>query len=83
MARMAKRKKPTDGNGEEPKKRYPSREKTRYVALPLELYEALEGYAAKRSDEDDTRSVSWAARVAIRRFLVGEGLWPPPHGKKP
>jgi hypothetical protein len=83
MPAMAKRKKKPDDAVPEPidpgagKKRYPSREKTRYVALPLDLYEVLEKYAKSRSDEDDQKSVSWAARVAVRRFLTGEGLWPP------
>ena len=80
MVRMAKRKgKAGEGESGEgtPRKRYPSREKTRYVALPLDLYAVLEQFARSRSDEDDQKSVSWAARVAVRRFLTGEGLWPP------
>jgi hypothetical protein len=82
MGRMAKRKNTSGEGGPDegkPKKRYPSREKTRYVALPRDLYAVLEQYAKSRSDEDDQKSVSWAARVAVRRFLSGEGLWPPPE----
>ena len=78
MSSMAKRK-TADGGGE--KKRYPSRENTRYVAIPKALYEALEQYAKARSDEDERKSVSWAARVLIRRGLTDEKMWPPPEGK--
>jgi predicted Zn-dependent protease len=76
MSGVAKKtpKQPTD---DEPK-RYPSRDKVRYVAIPLELHEALDKYAKDNSDEDNVKSISWAARVAIRRFLRSEGLLPPP-----
>lgn len=80
MKAMAKKKpkpdQPSEVGGSE-KKRYPSREKTKYVAIPKALYEALESYAKSRSDEDDTKSISWAARVAIRNFLQEAGHWPP------
>lgn len=75
MLGMAK-KRPT-GSDQPGKKRYPSRENTKYVAIPLELHEALQAYADSRSDEDDKKSVTWAARVAIRKFLTDIGLWPP------
>lgn len=61
-----------------PKATYPSRAKIRYVGIPKEIHEALERYAQSRSDEDEEKSVSWAARHAIRKFLTGEGFWPPP-----
>ena len=70
--------KPRKADADAAKKRYPSREKLRYVAIPVELHEALQRFAASRSDADDEKSVSWAARVAIRRFAVAEGLIPPP-----
>jgi hypothetical protein len=62
----------------EPPKRYPSRENVRYLGLPADLYAALERYARSKSDEDDSKSVSWAGRRAVRKFLVDEGFWPPP-----
>jgi hypothetical protein len=74
-----------DTSGQPPeggKKRHPSREHIRYVALPLELHQALERYAESRSDEDDKKSVSWAARVAVRRSLTDQGFWPPKGGKE-
>jgi hypothetical protein len=84
---MAKKKKPDAVNPppdpvpEQPmKKRPPSREKLRYVALPLDLHQFLKDYADSKSNEDDKRSVNWAARVAIRRFrriLEEAGEWPP------
>lgn len=58
--------------------RYPSREKTRYVGISLELHQALQRYADSRSDEDDQKSVNWTARRAIRKFLTEEGFLPPP-----
>jgi hypothetical protein len=80
---MAKKKpvnkSPSPVEPEVPAKRYPSRDKIRYVGIPVELHEALEQYAQSRSDEDDVKSISWAARVCIRRFLTDEGFWP----KKP
>ena len=66
-----------DDKGKEP---YPSRKNTRYAGLPVKLYAALARYAKDHSDEDEERSISWAARVAIRKFLSDEGYWPPPEG---
>jgi hypothetical protein len=83
MPVMAKRKKPTEPEPTPPleppeeKRRPPSRENLRYVAIPLQLHQALEQYAKDHSNEDETKSISWAARVAIRKFLVAEGRWPP------
>lgn len=83
MGAMAKRKSNSGGEGKgEGKKRYPSRENTRYLAVPRAIYEALERYARSRSDEDEAKSVSWAGRVAIRKFLTAEGFWPPPPEAK-
>jgi hypothetical protein len=59
-------------------KRFPSRENTRYVGIPLELYRALEKFAEAKSDQDDRKSVAWAARRAIRKMLTDEGLLPAP-----
>lgn len=76
---MARKKKSDDASNTEqnvPKPKYPSRTKTRYVAIPKDMHDALVRYAQSRSDEDDRKSVSWAARVAIRKFLTAEGLWP-------
>lgn len=58
-------------------KRYPSREKTRYVAVPAQIHEALKEYARKHSDQDDEKSISWAARRLLREALERAGLWPP------
>ena len=79
MGLMAKRKNksddaPSSDQPEEGKRsRPPSRENTRYVGLPLTLYTALQKYAEDHSDEDTKKSASWAARVAIRRFLKDAG----------
>lgn len=45
-------------------KRYPSRDKVKYVPIPVEMWDALERLGAK-----DERSVSFMARRAIREFL--------------
>lgn len=65
MPSVAKRKTPppSDGDAEKKPKRYPSREGYRYVLIPKELWEFLEGLA-----KDQDRSVSWYARKAIREF---------------
>src|SRR5947208_1284074 len=82
-ALMAKRKKNDDASQEPPmppageKKKPPSREKIRYLAIPLELHELLKRYADEHSDEDSRKSINWAARVAIRRFLQSEGYLGP------
>jgi hypothetical protein len=82
MSAVAKKKKPAESDPNPPggpgKRRYPSREKVKYIAIPAEMHAALEKYALSRSDEDDQKSINWAGRVAIRRFLTQEGLWPPP-----
>lgn len=63
------------------KKRYPSRENTRYLGVRLDIYEALQRYASDQSDDVETRSASWAARLALVQFLTEKGYWPP--AKKP
>jgi hypothetical protein len=64
------------------KKKYPSRANIQYVAIPLRFHDAPAEYARQHSDEDDEKSVSWAARVALRRFLTAEGLLPPRDDKE-
>ncbi len=61
----------------EPSKRPPSREKLRYVAIPIEMHAGLIEYARQHSDEDEDKSISWAARRAVREFLLRNKLWPP------
>lgn len=79
---MAKKQnKPAATSDAEEQKRYPSRENTKYVALPINLYRALEQYAKDHSTEDDDKSISWAARVAVRKFLTEEGVKIPPPPK--
>ncbi len=70
MGLMAKKKNPPEPTPDppEPSKRYPSRDNLRYVALPLDLYNYLVQYAAEHGSEDDTKSISWAARVAVRDY---------------
>lgn len=70
---MAKKKPPTSG----PKKRYPSRDNYKSLSLSKELYEGLQAYAESRSTEDDKKSVSWAARAIVRKFLSEQGILPP------
>lgn len=77
---MARKKKSDDAPNTEnqvSKRTYPSRAKTRYIAVPEELHDALAAFAESRSDEDEKKSISWAARVALRKFLTSEGFWPP------
>lgn len=76
---MAK-KPPKPPNESEPAKRYPSRDRTKYVAIPLEEWAQLKALA----DEQD-RSVSYMAKQAVRKLLAEVGRWPPPAdqgGKK-
>lgn len=68
MAVMAKSKKKPDDKPV----RYPSRENTRYVAVPLAMYEVL-----KRIADADERSTSFVARKAIREYLEKLKMWPP------
>jgi hypothetical protein len=84
MSSMAKKKTPSqqppseEAPDEGASKRYPSRDKVRYVALPLNLHTVLEQYARDHSDEDDEKSISWAARVLLKKALTTEKRWPPP-----
>lgn len=59
-------------------KRFPSRERVKYVALPTNFIQALNDYADEHSDEDDAKSASWAARALIRKALLAEGKAVPP-----
>lgn len=45
-------------------KRYPSRDQTKYVALPLDVWTKLKALA----DADD-RSVSWMAKRAVLEYI--------------
>ena len=45
-------------------KRYPSRENTKYIAIPVDLWEAIR----KRAERDD-RSVSATAKRMLRRQI--------------
>lgn len=64
---------PSPADNPRPKKRPPSRERVRYVALPVALYQLLQQYAADHSDQDDAKSISWAARKGLRTFLESAG----------
>ena len=75
MATTMAKKKPVGKPGE--RKRYPSRENTRYVALPLALYEVLEVIGL-----EEDRSISWLARKAVREFLERHGRMPSPKTKE-
>lgn len=72
---------PDEQPNDEASKRYPSRENVRYLALPVELYEAIGRFAQAHSDEDEKRSISWAGRRLVRKALSDEGFWPPPRPK--
>jgi len=54
-----------------------SRKNTKYLGVPADLYEALDRYRVSKSDEDDEKSMSWAGRHALRKFLESVGFWPP------
>ena len=50
------------------RKRPPSRDAIRYVALPLDLHSFLEEFAKSKSTPYDEKSISWAARQAVYWF---------------
>jgi len=54
-----------------------NRKNTKYVGLPIALYEALEAFADSRSSEFDKKSMQWAGRIAVSEFLREKGFWPP------
>lgn len=86
MKSMAKKRtppNPPEPPEEGPKKRYPSRDRIRYVAVPVHLYELLEKYASDHSDQDTQRSVSWAARRVVRIGLEQEGYDTEPQPSPP
>ena len=66
-ATMAK-KKASDLDGRE-KPEAARRLHAKYVGLPAELWEKLKAWA----DRED-RSISWAARRAVREFLERQGI---------
>jgi len=51
------------------KKRFPSRDRVKYLGVPVAFHEALERYADAHSTEFDRKSVSWAARVLFGPIL--------------
>lgn len=63
-------------------KRYPSREKLRYVGVPLDIDALLVQYATDHSTVDDVKSKNWAARVLLREILSSKG-YKPEANKKP
>lgn len=67
-----KEKKPASKRPTKPS--YPSRQNIKYVGVPKSYRDALRIYAAKHSDPDQKKSVSWACRVAIRRLMDQEGI---------
>lgn len=69
MAIMSKKKQPPEGD--EPKPRYPSREKTKYVAITLDDWKYLESLGRIRD-----RSASYLARIAIREYRERNPLPP-------
>jgi hypothetical protein len=52
-------------------KRFPSRENTKYVGIPRELWDILDGLA-----ESDERSVAYFAKKYIREGLERDGKLP-------
>ena len=67
MLDMAKKKStpkksPAKQPGEKKGKRYPSRDRVRYVGLPLSLHDWLTEYANGHSTEFDKKRVTWAVR---------------------
>lgn len=75
MGVMAKKKGSAD-EGDKPK-RFPSRDRVRYVGVPLDLDELLTKYAEAHSTIDDQKSKNWAARVLLRKALAAEGYTAP------
>jgi len=74
-----KRKKDADDQPSEPLPPSLSRKNTKYIGIPAEMYEALDRYRLSKSDEDEEKSMSWAGRHAVRKFLESVGFWPPPQ----
>lgn len=73
MKRMGnKRKKPTDEGGE----KKPRKDTT--VNIPRDLHDALLCFAKAKSDDDDRKSLSWAARHLLRKALTEAGFYPLP-----
>jgi len=63
---MAKKKASEDGV-----RRYPSRDKVKYAAVPTEMWEALQAIG-----EEEERSVAYMVKVAVREFLERKGRLP-------
>lgn len=66
-----KRPKPSDSGDKS--KRYPSRDKVKYIAIPTDLYRVLKGLGKR-----DERSASYMGRKAVQKFLTDLGQWPNP-----
>jgi hypothetical protein len=62
-----------DENAAAKARRYPSRDRVRYVGVPLDIDELLAEYAKVHSTIDDVKSKNWAARVLLRKALAAEG----------
>lgn len=77
LASMAKRKTTPPVEPPEPPKptRYPSREKVKYVAVPVEFWDILEAMG-----KPDDRSVSYMVRKALREFLERNNKLPTRRG---
>jgi hypothetical protein len=58
-------------------KRYPSRDNTKYVGLPLAMWRVL-----KAVGQEQERSASYMARKAVQAMLEALGRWPLPPEEK-
>jgi hypothetical protein len=63
---------PAGAPAERPVKRYPSRENTKYVGIPVKLWHRLKHYAEGHSTEWDEKSISWALRNLLAKALEEE-----------
>jgi hypothetical protein len=69
------------------KKRPPSRDKVKYVQIPKEYWDLLNGLS-QDGEKYEGRSVAFLAKLAVRAMLQTEGLVddkgkPKPGGKRP
>jgi hypothetical protein len=60
-------------------KRFPSREKIKYVGIPTNFWEALESMSVAEGTDPrfEGRSVAYMSTLAIREFLEKHGKLPP------
>lgn len=68
MAKVPKKPKGTRSG----KKPFPSRLNVKYVQIPKEFWEMLDGLTADGAKYED-RSVAYLAKIAVRAFLQAEG----------